>query len=103
MEFHLNYGTVAWKFPDEEVFHTAPPTDWEPDKMWLQYGGTPPRNAAHHRFLYLSMEIVLSTEDSDIIDTGVGVDKTSDEMSVTQEEVKAATSPFGSEMDDSVQ
>ena len=103
MEFHLNYGIVAWSFPDEDEFHVEPPIEWEPDKMWLRYGGTAPRDEAHRRYLYLSMEIVLNEGDSDRVDEGVGKNKTSDEMSVTQEEVKAATSPFESEMDDSVQ
>jgi hypothetical protein len=102
LEFHLNYGIVGWMVPDAEEFAHEPPKDWQPDPMFVRYGGEEPRDKNHKRFLYITLELITTQADADKVDVAIGATSL-EEKSVTKEEVEAAISPFESEMGSSAQ
>jgi len=100
MQFYLNYGIVSWRRPgDDASWQTQPPEDWELDPVLAMYGEKISNDAAERRYQYITYELLLNDADSDIVEEAVGV-KT---QPVTKEEVTAATTPFESGTQETVQ
>lgn len=89
IKFHTNAGIVAWKFEDED-WQTDVPEDWELPASLTMYGVTA-ESPTDRRYFFIVTELLGNPKDEETVDRVI-----LSQEPVTNEEVKAALSPFDS-------
>jgi hypothetical protein len=99
-DFALQFGVVEWSWDKGETWESDPPKDWKGVDIAKMYGltRTTPNPFDDRRLQYIKQELVVRDMDSVLVnDATLGA-----VSAITEQEVKAAMAPFGSEtpMDD---
>jgi len=86
--FRMDYGTVAWRYPDTNEWVDIPPEDWEPPAMMEEWGVSTPLTRMR-RVAFIKYIIVRDGDDMKLLEAKWESNRPPD-----KKEVKAAEGPF---------
>jgi len=89
-DFRIDYGTVAWKYPNSDEWVDMPPEDWEPPAVLEAWGARAVEIEAR-RVAFIKYVIVRDGDDMILLENKWESNRPPDKR-----EVKAAEGPFES-------